>query len=187
MKDKEITMAEVRRTSLESNRDGERGWALLGLILALSIMAITLSSVVVPNVKTQVQRDKETEMMYRGEQMARAIARYYGRGNLIPLQLMVPPEYGYLTDMKKIREGVTIGVREIKFVRPSATIDPMSSIEWEPVRARDPRIMKVLQAYAAETNSFIPQQYLLIAGPPQKLHIVKQPVTPPPSGTSGSS
>ena len=99
-------MAEVRRTSLESNRDGERGWALLGLILALSIMAITLSSVVVPNVKTQVQRDKETEMMYRGEQMARAIARYYGRGNLIPLQLMVPPEYGYLTDTAKQRASL---------------------------------------------------------------------------------
>jgi hypothetical protein len=180
-------MLTSRSRSYETDRSGEQGWALLGLMLALSVMAIVLASAVVPNVKVQVQRDKELEMMYRGEQMARGIARYYGRGNLIPLQLMVPPEYGYLTDMKKLREGITIGVREIKFVRTSATIDPMTSSDWEPVRARDPRIMKVLQAYAAETNSFIPQQYLLIAGPPQKLHVVKSPTSPTSPGNPANT
>src|SRR5262249_31039526 len=102
-----------------------------------------------------------------------------------PLQLLVPPEYGYLTDLKKLRDGITIGVKEIKFVRPSAFIDPMTNIEWEPVRARDPRIMKFLQAYAAETGIVIPQQYLLIAGPPQRLHLAK-PVTTDPNAPPGA-
>ncbi len=81
---------------------------------------------------------------------------------------MPPTPLPYLTELKKLRDGVNIGVRELKFVRSSALIDPMTSSEWEPVRARDPRIMKFLQAWAAETLSQIPNQYLLLAAPPQK-------------------
>ena len=152
----------------EQSRSGERGWALLGLLLALGVMSIVLVSSIVPNVQMEVQRDKEAEMVYRGEQMALGIARYYGRGNLVPLQLLVQPTpLPYLTELNKLRDGVNIGVREIRFVRPSAMIDPMTSSEWEPIRARDPRIMRFLQAWAAETLIPIPAQYLLIAGPPQ--------------------
>jgi len=145
----------------------ERGWALLGLLLALGIMSIMLVSTVVPNVQMAVQRDKEVEMVYRGEQMAAGIARYYGRGNLTGISLLGPPPYGYLTELSKLKEGVTMGVREIKFVRASAMIDPMTSSDWEPVRVNDPRIMKFLQAWAAETLIPIPTQYLLLAAPPQ--------------------
>ncbi len=149
-------------------RSSENGWALIGLLMALGVMSIFLTSAIIPNIQKEVQRDKEAEMMYRGQQMAEGIARYYGRGRLVPLNILMPPTpLPYLTDLAKLRDGVSIGVREIKFVRPSAMIDPMSNTEWEPVRARDPRIMKFLQAWAAETLSQIPNQYLLIAGPPR--------------------
>lgn len=151
----------------------EGGWALLGLLLALGVMSIVMASAIVPNVKVQVQRDKEAEMLYRGDQMARGIARYYNAGVLAGMQLVVPPPYGYLTELKKLRDGIKLNVRELKFVRPSSMIDPMISLEFEPVRARDPRIMKYLQAFAAETQIPIPQQYLLIAGPPQRLEKAK--------------
>src|SRR5262249_46613543 len=130
-------------------RGGERGYALLGLLLTLSIIGMYLVSSVVPNVKVSVQRDKEAELIYRGNQMAKAIARYYGVGRLQAIQLQVPPPYGYLTELKNLRDGVTIGVREVKFSRASGIIDPMTGEEWEVVRARDPRINPVLQAYAA--------------------------------------
>lgn len=170
---------------------GEAGWALLGLLLALGVMSIVMASAIVPNVRVQVQRDKETEMLYRGDHMARGIARYYNAGTLAGMQLVVPPPYGYLTELKKLRDGVRLNVRELKFVRPSAMLDPMSSLEWEPVRARDPRIMKVLQAFAAETQIPIPLQYLMIAGPPQPLEKAKpadtgeeeEPGAVPPPGT----
>lgn len=153
----------------DSSPAGEAGWALLGLLLALSVMSIFLVSAMVPNVQKQVQRDKEAEMIYRGEQMAQGIARYYGRGNLVPLNILMPPTpLPYLTDLTKLRDGVNIGVRELKFVRTSAMIDPMTNSEWEPVRARDPRIMKFLQAWAAQTLIQIPNQYLLLASAPQK-------------------
>ncbi|HJZ67879.1 MAG TPA: hypothetical protein VKF81_07150 [Blastocatellia bacterium] len=169
-------------------RSDEHGWALLGLLLALGVMSIVLVSAVVPNIQAQVQREKEVEMLYRGEQMAVGIARYYNRGRLGAIQLFAPPNpLPYLTELKNLRDGVTIGVTELKFVRPSAMIDPVSNSEWEPVRARDPRIMKFLQAWAAETLVPIPPQYLLIAGPPQKSAFKKStpstpPVSTPPSG-----
>ena len=167
-----LCKADTRNGSTIST-GGEAGWALLGLLLALGVMSIVMASAIVPNVKVQVQRDKETEMLYRGDHMARGIARYYNAGVLAGIQLVVPPPYGYLTEIKKLRDGVRLNVRELKFVRPSAMLDPMSSREWEPVRARDPRIMKVLQAFAAETQIPIPLQYLLIAGPPQRLEKAK--------------
>ena len=151
-----------------SRQRGEEGWALLGLLLALGVMAIVLASSVVPNVQMQVQRDKELEMLYRGDQIAQGIARYYNNGALRGINLLQRPPYGYLLELAKLRDGVTIGVNERKFIRPSALIDPISNAEWEPVRARDPRIMPFLQAWAAQTLVPIPNQYLLIAGPPTR-------------------
>lgn len=177
----------------ESSRSGERGWALLGLMLALSVMSIFLVSAIVPNVQLQVQRDKEAEMVYRGEQMALGIARYYsGRNRLLPLQipLILTPVLGPL-ELKKLRDGVNIGSQETKFVRASALIDPMNSADWEPVRARDPRLMRFLQAWAVENpgaNLNLPPYYayLIIAGPPPK-SVFADPTssdpTPPPGST----
>jgi len=147
----------VQRTN-GTPRSGEQGWALLGLMLALGVMSIVLASSIVPNVQMQVQRDKEIEMMYRGEQVSEGIARYYNGGALRAIQLFQRPPYGYLTELAKLRDGVTIGVNERKFVRASAMIDPMTNSEWEPVRARDPRVMKFLQAWAAQTLIAIPNQ-----------------------------
>jgi len=132
----------------------------------------------------QVQRDKEAEMLYRGEQMAKGIARFYGRGQLSPLrvQLLLTSPYGQLTELAKLRDGVTLGVREIKFVRPSAMIDPMTSSEWEPIRVRDPRLMKFLQAWLADTqtvdiNAY--RDYFQLAGPLQKSVFDKLTPAPP--------
>ncbi|HYP26842.1 MAG TPA: hypothetical protein VE262_09000 [Blastocatellia bacterium] len=179
----------TQRAGGRGRADGEEGWALLGLILALAILGITLSSTVVPNVQFQVQRDKEAEMIYRGHVMAEAIARYYNLGNRsdrVVVQLRSPMPYGYLTDLKKLRDGVTIGVNEIKFVRPSAMIDPMTGIEWEPVRAYDPRIMKVLQAYSLVNQMPIDIRLMAIAGPPTSGGAFRQGSTSFPSGTSPS-
>lgn len=164
-----VRVLAIRASSRSGEPSSEQGWALLGLLLALGVMSIFLASAIVPNVQKEVQRDKEIEMLYRGQQMAEGIARYYGRGRIAPLNILMPPTpLPYLTELGKLREGVSIGVRELKFVRPSAMIDPMTSRDWEPVRARDPRIMKFLQAWAAETLSQIPNTYLLLAGPPQR-------------------
>src|SRR5215831_9289568 len=152
-------------------RQSEQGWALLGLILALTLMGIMMVGIV-PNVQLEVRRDKEEEMIFRGQEMAEAIARYYNLGRPGPIGLSVPPPYGYLVDLKKLSEGVTLGTTEIKFVRGSAMKDPMVTREWVPVRARDPRLMPMLQAYAAANLTTIPPSYMALAAAPVKTHFL---------------
>jgi hypothetical protein len=164
---------------------GERGWALLGLVLALAIMGIMLAALA-PNVQFQVRRDKEAEMLYRGDQMARAIARYYNNGRLGTINVLnCPQPRGCLLELEKLKEPYMVGINEVKLVRLSATIDPMNNGEWEPVRLRDPRLQAVLQAYASETGLAIPQIYEHMAGPPAPL--LRAPSvgsTTPPAGSN---
>ncbi|HEU4388955.1 MAG TPA: hypothetical protein VFV34_14235 [Blastocatellia bacterium] len=156
----------------------EGGWALLGLLLALAILGIALLEVV-PSIQTQIRREKEAEMIYRGNQMAEGIARYYNRGPLAGIQVNVPPPYGYLLDLKRLRDGITVGVTQVKFIRPSALTDPMSNEEWQAVRIRDPRLYPVLQAYAAANQVVIPPNYLLIASPPTHIQLGDTTERPP--------
>jgi type II secretory pathway pseudopilin PulG len=153
------------------DRQAERGWALLALILVLTIMGIMMVGIV-PNIQLEVRRDKEEEMIFRGQEIAEGIARYYNLGRPGPIGLSVPPPYGYLTDLKKLSEGVTLGTTDIKFVRGSAMIDPMVNKDWVPVRARDPRLMPMLQAYAAATLTTIPPSYMALAQAPIKTHFL---------------
>jgi type II secretory pathway pseudopilin PulG len=149
-----------------SDRAGEKGWALLGLLLALTIMSIVMASAITPNVTGQVQRSKEEDLLYRGDRIAKAIARYYNNGQLNPLNPLAMPRP--LTELKKLRDGVTIGVREVKFIRPSEMIDPMSGLEWEPVRLRDPRLQKVFEAWSSKNAIDIPPLYKLMASAQKK-------------------
>ncbi|MCC6742240.1 MAG: type II secretion system protein, partial [Acidobacteria bacterium] len=64
-------------------RRNERGYALLGVIIAMTVLAVGMA-VAIPDAKVQARRQLEIEMMYRGEQMAEAIARYYSGGGKVP-------------------------------------------------------------------------------------------------------
>jgi type II secretory pathway pseudopilin PulG len=145
----------------------QRGYALLTLIIVLAVLAVMLSTAPL-DVTTQSKRNTELDMYYRGEQMAEAIARYYAGGKLSPLGLIIKqaPPYGYLQELAKLKTGVTIGTRQVYFVRSYAVIDPMTNEEWEPVRIGDERIKKFLKAWSEETGRSIPPIYLTYIGSP---------------------
>ena len=54
---------------------GHGGYAMAALLVALSVMGIVLS-VAVPVWQTAVQRERETELVFRGEQYAHAVALF---------------------------------------------------------------------------------------------------------------
>ena len=61
-------------------RSADGGYAMAALLVALSVMAIALS-VAIPVWQTAVRREREAELVFRGEQYARAVAlfqRKYG-------------------------------------------------------------------------------------------------------------
>ena len=71
------------RRSHTAIRD-ERGYLMVALLVAMSIMAILMGASL-PAWRTWAQREKEAELIFRGEQYARAIALFQQRfGNASP-------------------------------------------------------------------------------------------------------
>lgn len=67
---------------------GERGYAMAALLVGLSVMAIMLS-VAMPVWRTAAQREREAELIFRGEQYAHAIELYSRRNGGYPPSLDV--------------------------------------------------------------------------------------------------
>jgi type II secretory pathway pseudopilin PulG len=64
-------------------QDAERGYAMAALLIALVIMTILLS-VAMPVWRHEARREKEAELVFRGEQYARAIALFRFKNANIP-------------------------------------------------------------------------------------------------------
>lgn len=64
----------------------QHGYVLLMLLLGVTLMAIALAAAV-PRLGTQIKRDRETEMIHRGEQYARAIKKYYKKFGRYPTRI----------------------------------------------------------------------------------------------------
>ena len=71
---------------LEGGQGSQRGYAMAALLVSLGVMLV-LMTVAMPVWRTQAQREKEAELVFRGEQIARAINLYMrkmGGGNYPP-------------------------------------------------------------------------------------------------------
>ena len=67
----------------------ERGYAMAALLVAMSVIAIALSTAL-PVVSTTARREREAELAFRGEQYARAIGLFQRKyGNALPPNLDV--------------------------------------------------------------------------------------------------
>jgi type II secretory pathway pseudopilin PulG len=79
----------------------ERGYAMAALLIALAIMAI-LMSVAMPVWRQEARREKEAELVFRGEQYARAIALYRFKNSNIPNAF--PASIDVLVDGRYLRK-----------------------------------------------------------------------------------
>jgi type II secretory pathway pseudopilin PulG len=79
-------------------RGQQNGYAMVVLLISLSIMAIMMT-VVMPVWRQTAQREKEAELVFRGEQYARAI-------NLLQRKSVgaLPPSIDFLVDQKFLRK-----------------------------------------------------------------------------------
>lgn len=115
-----------------------RGYALLALIAAMTVMAILIAGYV-PHLARQIQREREEELLFRGQQIVEAIAQY------------VQMTGRYPSSLEELVRGFVIqtprGTRRVRFLRPSALIDPMTNDEWKVVRPGDPVLRRFVEAY----------------------------------------
>lgn len=64
----------------------ERGFAYLGLLIAIALIGVMLSTVGVVW-STELRREKETQLLFAGDQIRAAIGRYYSEGRVYPASL----------------------------------------------------------------------------------------------------
>jgi hypothetical protein len=130
------------KTVPRKTRRNERGYALVGL-MGVMMFALILTTATAPSVKFESQREREEEMLWRGQQIAIALQRYaVMRGGQYP------------TDLNDLVEGIEVGAKKIRLLRPSALCDPMmpcdpESTNWRLVHPGDPLVKELLDAYVA--------------------------------------
>ncbi len=83
------------------SQDAERGYAMAALLVALAIMTILLS-IAMPVWRHEAQREKEAELVFRGEQYARAIALFRFKNANLPNAL--PPSIDFLVENRFLRK-----------------------------------------------------------------------------------
>jgi type II secretory pathway pseudopilin PulG len=71
-------MTEAKRLSPHASRLTGRGFTYIGLLILIAIMGIGLAATGVV-FRQQVQREKEKELLFVGDQFRRAIGQYYER------------------------------------------------------------------------------------------------------------
>ena len=80
-------------------RTSDEGYALAALLVAIAVMAVMMTAAI-PVWSTNAKREKEAELIFRGEQYARAIGLYQrktGPGTL-------PPSIDFLVEQKFLRK-----------------------------------------------------------------------------------
>lgn len=88
-----------------SVRSGERGYAMAALLVAMNLIAIALS-VALPVYQTVGRREREAELVFRGEQYARAIGMFQRKyGNSLPPDVDVLVKEKFLR--KKYKDPIT--------------------------------------------------------------------------------
>jgi type II secretory pathway pseudopilin PulG len=83
---------------------GERGYAMAALLVALAVMSILMLAAL-PAWRFQAKREKELELVFRGEQYARAIGLYQLKNRSFPPSIEVLVQGRYLR--KKYKDPMT--------------------------------------------------------------------------------
>src|SRR5262245_12326810 len=128
-----------KRTS--QGRRPEGGYILIGL-MGVMMFGLILTTAAAPSSKLEAQREKEEEMLWRGQQVAMAINRFRMlRGGMFPTDL---------TELTKITE---VNGKRIRLLRPSALCDPMTPCKgetnWRVIHPGDPLPKTLLNAIVA--------------------------------------
>jgi len=102
---------------------GEDGVLMVALLVALTVMSVLLS-VALPAWNTRARREKETELIFRGQQYARAIAMYQRKYANTP-----PPTIDVLIAERFLRKKYLDPITndEFELITPGSTIEGSST------------------------------------------------------------
>ncbi|OLE55374.1 MAG: hypothetical protein AUG51_03615 [Acidobacteria bacterium 13_1_20CM_3_53_8] len=135
----------VKRST--SSRRGERGYTLVALMALMSILVLMMMTAA-PSARHQSQREREQEAIFRGEEVADAIALYMrAHAGQLP------------TSMDDLLKGVPQGVKTLKILRAEAAIDPLTGHDWKLVHQTDPTFLEFERAVAVYAGGRLPEAH----------------------------
>ena len=97
----------MRKTRARSRRNrGEEGFALLLAVFLATLMLVAVI-VAAPSVRTERQREKEQEMIWRGKQYVRAIKLYYRKNGRFPAKIddLIKPQPSQGGNIRFLRQA----------------------------------------------------------------------------------
>lgn len=109
---------------ISRRRGSERGYMLLYLLFLIAVLTVSLATIV-PTVKFTITRDREQEMVHRGEQYRRAIRRYYRKMGSYPVSLDVLEN---TNDMRFLRKRYKDPMNHDKDFKTLSQIDLMKAM-----------------------------------------------------------
>src|SRR5262245_35841274 len=113
---------------------GQHGYAMVALLVAMSIMAIMMT-VALPTWHQLTQREKEAELVFRGQQYARAIGLFQKKAG----PGVLPPNIDALVDghylRKKYKDPITGGDFDVLQAGAPATTPGASTANPAPLGA----------------------------------------------------
>ena len=112
---------------LTHNPKRQRGFTLIELIVATTIMAILVGAAV-PIAKNAVAREREHELHQDLWMIRDAIDRYKDAADRGAFQIKVGSE-GYPPDLDTLVTGVDVAGKKMKFLR-KIPLDPITKKEW---------------------------------------------------------
>jgi hypothetical protein len=128
-----------KRITLSRSRRGEQGYALMLAVFLTTLMLIaTLAAA--PSVRTERQREKEEEMIWRGKQYVRAIKLYYRKNGRFPTTIddLTKPKVGavrYLRQQYKDPMNKEDGTWRLIYVGPMGqligSLKPPQTIQFQ--------------------------------------------------------
>src|SRR6266576_3074913 len=90
------------RRGFARRKAGQQGYALR-LVIFVATILLVFDTMAAPNIKTEGQREKEKEMIWRGRQYARAVKQYYRKMGRFPTSLedLTKPKIGSLRFLRQ--------------------------------------------------------------------------------------
>jgi len=127
--------------SNRKSKPGESGYVLIAIV-GVMMFGLILTTAAAPKIQKESQREREEEMLWRGQQIAGAILRFKLARGAFP------------NDLNDLVQGIEIGTKKLRFLRPSALCDPMmpcnpGTSNWRLVHPGDPLPKDLLEAYIA--------------------------------------
>jgi len=142
-------------TNRDSNPAQQSGYALVALLAVMTLLSL-FALAAAPSMRQQLQRQREKEAIFRGEQVADAIRAFYiYRAST----LRAAGDQALPTSIDQLLEGIPIqgGSKKLQILRASAARDPLSAAgEWRLIRPRSQELIDFQQSIIAYAGNVVP-------------------------------